>query len=109
MIPIPHSFNYSLDYLREQVADISTSDLVKQPSGLPNHPAWVIGHLTYTCEMLGGAIGLEPWLPEHWGGRYGSGSKPADDAQKYETKQNLLEILADAQARITRAVAGLDE
>ncbi len=39
MKPVLHSFAYSLDFLREQVADINDTDMVKQPSGIVNHPA----------------------------------------------------------------------
>jgi DinB superfamily len=109
MNPVLHSFAYCLDYLREQVADISAADMAAQPKGIVNHPAWVIGHLTFTCQMLGGAVGLSPWLPDAWAGRYGSGSAPVADAGVYEAKEILLDMLGDAQARITRAVEGLDD
>jgi len=38
--PILHSFKYGLDYLREQVADVNETDMVAQPNGILNHPAW---------------------------------------------------------------------
>ena len=57
MKPVLHSFAYCLDFLREQVADVASADMVAQPNGIMNHPAWVIGHLTVTCQKLGGAIG----------------------------------------------------
>lgn len=104
-----HSFTYSLDYLREQVADVPPADMVAQPRGLVNHPAWTIGHLTFTCEMLGGAIGLAPWLAESWTQRYGSGSVPAADIDRYEPKDRALAMLMDARDRIAAAVAGCSE
>ena len=66
MKPVLHSFAYSLEFLREQVADVSVEDMVKQPNGNANHPAWVIGHLTVICQMLGSVIGLTEWLPNDW-------------------------------------------
>ncbi len=53
MKPVLHSFVYCLDFLREQVADVAAADMVAQPNGIMNHPAWVIGHLTYTCQIVG--------------------------------------------------------
>jgi hypothetical protein len=107
--PILHSFAYALDYLCEQVADVTPADMVAQPAGVTNHPAWLIGHLTYACELLGGALGLEPWLPQDWSARYGTGSVPVADAARYEPKDVALAILRDGQARLTRAVEQLDE
>ena len=109
MKPVLHSFAYCLDYLREQVADIAARDMVAQPNQVMNHPSWVIGHLTHACQLLGGAIGLPEWLPDDWASRYGTGSKPTCDATLYETKDDALAILGDAQSRITRAVGELDD
>ena len=78
--PILHSFNYCLDFLHEQVADVAATDIVAQPNGIMNHPAWVIGHITYVSQMLGGVIGLPEWLPAEWANRFGTGSVPVADA-----------------------------
>lgn len=109
MKPVLHSFAYCLDYLREQVAELDASEMVAQPNGIMNHPSWVIGHVTHTCQLLGGTIGLSPWLPDDWAERFGTGSRPVADAAAYETKQEALAILRDAQSRITEAVYGLDD
>ena len=109
MKPVLHSFAYCLDFLREQVAELTAPDMVAQPNGIMNHPAWVIGHLTHACQLLGGVIGLSPWLPDDWAGRFGTGSVPVADESLYEAKQNALAILSDAQLRITRAVEKLDD
>ena len=109
MKPVLHSFAYCLDYLREQVADVAEADLVAQPKGIMNHPAWVIGHLTYACQLLGGAIGLPEWLPADWTRRFGTGSVPVADAGLYETKTDALAALGDAHSRIARAVEELDD
>ena len=107
---ILHSFRYSFDYLREQVGDVPAgADMVQQPNGIANHPAWVIGHLVHACQMLGGAIGVSPWLPHDWAKRYGTGSSPVAEVGVYETKEQLLASLRDAQLRLARAVAQLDD
>lgn len=109
MKPVLHSFAYCLDFLREQVADVAAADMVAQPSGIMNHPAWVIGHLTHACQLLGGAIGLPEWLPNGWAERFGTGSVPVADVSLYETKNGALAMLGDAQSRITQAVDRLDD
>ena len=83
--------------------------MVAQLNGIMNHPAWVIGHLTHTCQLLGGVIGLPEWLPHDWAERFGTGSVPVADAGLYETKNNALAMLRDAQSRITQAVDQLDD
>lgn len=109
MKPDLHSFAYCLDYLRDQVKDVADADMVAQPNGIVNHPAWVIGHLTHACQMLGGVIGIPAWLPEDWASRYGTGSKPLADLSLYENKGDALANLTGAQSRITQAVAQLNE
>jgi hypothetical protein len=109
MKPVLHSFAYALDYLRDLVADVPPADMVRQPPAIPNHPAWTIGHLTFSCQLLGGVIGLEKWLPRDWAKRYGTGSVPTADTSLYEPKEKLLAILSDAQPRLTRAVEQFPE
>ena len=109
MKAVLHSFAYGLDFLRAQVADVATADMARQPNGVMNHPAWVIGHLTNACQMLGRAIGLPKWLPQDFGKRFGTGSAPVADASLYPTKEEALAMLRDAQDRFTNAVEQLDE
>jgi hypothetical protein len=109
MHPALHSFAYGLGYLREQLADVAPADMVAQPAGIANHPAWTVGHLTHSCELLGGVIGLPPWLPNDYAARFGTGSVPVADAGHYEPKDDALAVLRDAQSRITRAVEQLDD
>jgi DinB superfamily len=58
-----NSYRLTLDYLRRLVADVPDADLTRQPGGVANHPAWVIGHLVFSCQALGGELGLAAWLP----------------------------------------------
>lgn len=109
MNEVLHSFAYCLDYLREQVADVTHLQMVAQPNGIVNHPAWTMGHLVHSCEEIGGVIGVARWLPADWAKRFGTGSVPVADVGAYEGKEQLLEKLRDGQGRVTRAVEGLDE
>lgn len=109
MNTILHSFAYTLDFLRDLLADVSPADMVAQPPGTANHPAWLVGHLTFSCQELGGVVGLTPWLPKIWALQFGPGSTPVADVKVYEPKTLLLDRLRDAQTRIATAVAALDD
>jgi hypothetical protein len=74
-----------------------------------NHPSWVLGHLTFACQLLGGVIGLSEWLPDDWAARFGPGSVPVADVSRYEAKDDALAIMGEAQFRITRAVEQLGD
>jgi hypothetical protein len=107
--PVLHSFAYSLDYLRDQVADVDADIIVAKPFRIQNHPLWVIGHLAFACELLGGAIGTPAWLPDGWAQRYGTGSEPREDPKAYESKATALAILRDAQSRLATAAQNLSD
>jgi hypothetical protein len=107
--PIVHSFSYSLGYLREQVADLSDRQMTFQPEGVPNHPAWTIGHLVFIAQAIGGVAGLESWLNAEWVRLFGPGSTPISDAGAYPSKETLLAALNDAEERLADAIRDLDE
>src|SRR5688572_19910418 len=109
MKPVLHSFHYALDFLRAQVDTISPTDMVAQPHGITNHPAWTIGHLTFISQMIGGVISVPAWLPDDFAKKYGSGSTPIGDARIYEPKDLALAMLRDAQSRLTPAVLSLTD
>lgn len=104
MQPILHSFAYSLDYLREQIADVPEELLTAQPAGVPNHPAWTIGHIVFISQEIGAVVGIDPWLDDEWTRTYGPGGLPiVGDA----CKASLLSALDTAQSKLVTAVAAL--
>jgi hypothetical protein len=104
-----HSFAYCLEFLREQIADVVPEDMTAQPNGIMNHPAWVLGHMTFSCQALGGELGMPPWLPQSFAERFGTGSVPLADANAYEQKDEALGMLDEAENRITNAVRRLND
>ena len=109
MNPVLHSFAYCLDFLREQLADIVPESMTAQPNEIMNHPAWVVGHLTFSCQALGGEIGMPAWLPSSFAKRFGTGSVPVADATMYEPKDQAIAMLDDAEYQISSAVTQLNE
>ena len=83
--------------------------LTRQPNGVPNHPAWVMGHLTSSCQALGRELGLATWLPAQWEQQFGTGSIPTSDRSAYPSKEELLAALADGQARVSNRLADLGD
>lgn len=101
------SFSKTIEFLQRLVADIPDELLSVQSHGAVNHPAWVIGHLVYSCQLIAGEMGVEPWLALGWEQRFGTGSQPTDSRQAYPGKDELLTLLADAQQRVCRRVVEL--
>jgi hypothetical protein len=97
---ILNSYLLLLSWLRQLVADVPDDMFTAQRAGAVNHPAWVIGHLIYSAEAIGGEIGLAPWLPADWASRFGTGSVPTADRQTYPNKASLLDSLSDAEVRL---------
>jgi len=106
---ILRSFGLTLDYLNRLVADIPDEAITKQPSGAVNHPAWILGHLTFSCQAIGGEIGLPAWLPDDWKDRFGTGSTPNKTRSDYPSKQELLAALADGRRRLETRLHGMSE
>jgi uncharacterized damage-inducible protein DinB len=103
------SFEYTVDFIERQVADLSDEDIVLQPPGAPNHAAWTLGHVIFSCHEIAGELGVERWLPGDWESRFGYGSVPAAEASPQFEKAALLTSLREARTRLQDAMTGLDE
>lgn len=106
---ILRTFGMTLDYLRRLVADVAEEQMTRQPAGAVNHPAWILGHLVYSCQAIGGELGLQPWLSHDWRRRFGTGSTPVADRACYPSKSELLQQLAEGQRRLTERLRELGD
>jgi hypothetical protein len=104
-----NSFGLTLDYLRRLVADVPDEELSRQPAGAVNHPAWIIGHLVYSCQAIGGELGVAVWLPVDWQQTFGTGSVPHADRPAYPSKIELLAALADGQNRLRERLQSMND
>jgi uncharacterized damage-inducible protein DinB len=102
-------FDRTLTFMREAVADLSDEEMILQPPGVPNHAAWTLGHIIYSCQAIAGELGTQPWLPGDWESHFAYGSSPGPVASPRSCKAALLAALADANDRLRAAVLGLDE
>ncbi len=103
------SFEYTVNFIEKQVADLSDEDIVSQPPGAPNHAAWTLGHIIFSCQEIAGELGVERWLPSDWESRFGYGSVPAAEASPRSSKSALLGSLREASKRLRDAMRRLDE
>ena len=110
MIPeLVRCLDSTVSFMRESVADLSDDDLVAQPPGVPNHAAWTLGHIIYSCQAIAGELGEEPWLPGDWESRFGYGSSPAALIAQNPGKAALLARLGEARDRLRGALLRTDE
>jgi len=105
MVPeLVHTFDATIEFVEKSVADLSEQQMVEQPTGVPNHAAWTLGHVILSCQGIAVELGAEAWLPDNWESVYGYGSMPRGDLQFYPRKAELLAILASATSRLRQAL-----
>jgi hypothetical protein len=104
------TFEFCSWYAQKLVADIPDEKMAAQPvAGVTmNHPAWTIAHLAWTndniLKMLGKTSELESWKE-----KVGMGSTPVSDRSKYPSKDELLNMLKLANARLWAEVSSAPE
>ena len=54
-----NTFERTLKFMEQSVADLSEQQMVQQPTGVPNHAAWTLGHIIYSCQGIAGELGVE--------------------------------------------------
>ena len=103
-------FVYDMNLKRAErlVDDLTDEQMVAQPSGVINHPAWTLGHLGATSDALAGMLGLPSTFPDAWREACRMGSIPSGDAADYPGKAELLEQLRAQHERVAEAVAAVD-
>ena len=104
-----HTLESTLKFVEQSVADLSECQMVEQPTGVPNHGTWTLGHIIYSCQGVAAELGVEPWLPEDWESTFGYGSTPSSDLSRYRAKSEMLAVLADSARRLGHALLAADE
>lgn len=105
---ILNSFKMNIDYARRLLVDIPEEQMTAQPTDGMNHPAWILGHLTGSFQLIGGEMGVKPWLSQQWLASFQTGSTPAASDSSYPGKDDLVQAFEDAQARLTAALANME-
>ena len=58
---ILRSFALNMEYALRLLGEVDDAFIANTPQTGINHAAWIIGHLAYSFEMIGGELGLAPW------------------------------------------------
>ena len=63
---VTYVYKFNLGVAGRLVADLTPEQMVLQPSGAVNHPAWTLGHLVMSANGLAMFLGLESDVPQGW-------------------------------------------
>ena len=102
------TYKFNLGHLESQVKDLTDEQMVQQPHGVVNHPAWTLCHLASASNHTGVALGLESTFPAEWEAAAKTGGVPGADASQYPSKDALLAELKKQHERVAEAVAKAD-
>lgn len=105
---ITYVYQFNLGFAEKLVKDLSPEQMVQQPGGVINHPAWSLGHLTNSANSLAQLLGLESQAPEGWDKLFSTGGIPSSDRSLYPSKEELLGELKTQHSRNTKALQEAD-
>ncbi len=94
--------NYTIKFVETMIEDLSDQQLVQQPSGIPNHGMWTLGHIIFSCHEMAVEFGDKSWLPENWESDFGYGSQPSSDPGYYPNKSEMMSHLSESLQRIRK-------
>ncbi len=100
---------FLLGYARTLLGDLGDDQIAEQPLPGVNHPAWILGHLTFSTDICRDLLGAPKVLPEAWTTQYGVGSRPVTDRSAYPSKDELLSMLERGFAEVRGLVAHATE
>ena len=101
------TYERNLDHARRLVNDLDDEKMVVQPVRGMNHPAWVLGHLTCTCDVAMRVIGESPVAPSDWAQTFGPRTEPVADRQRYPDRDVLLDALEQCHEAVAERVGAL--
>jgi hypothetical protein len=100
-----HALASTARFLAQSTEDLTDEEMVEQPSGVPNHASWTLGHVIFSCQEMAVELGVARWLPDDWESVFGFGSTPYSEGNRYPKKAELLALLADATTRLKHALS----
>jgi uncharacterized damage-inducible protein DinB len=95
--------------LTQYISDLSDADLMLRPTKGCNHLAWQLGHLIASDSQLleGACPGKSFELPAGFAEAHDKKNADCDDAAKFCTKQQYLDLLAKADAAVEKVLSGM--
>lgn len=99
------SCTYCCEWIVRATDDLAETERARMFPGLPNHPAWTLGHLLFSVQAIGGELDFPAWLDASWKSRFGPGSAPIADAAAYPPLAELRRELRAASQRLREHLA----
>ena len=97
------TYRFNLGHIESLVKDLTDEQMVGQPNGVVNHPAWTLRHLASSSNFLATTLGLESTTPAEWDAR--SDGVPSGNASDFPSKDELLAALKAQHERVAEAVS----
>jgi hypothetical protein len=89
-------------YINALVEDVPDEMMSVQAGGIVNHPAWQLGHLSWSLDRFCQAMGAASKVDAAWTQKYGRDSVPTSDRASYAGKAELLRILDERRGEFAR-------
>lgn len=90
-----------LNYAQANLADIPDEKMTDLPTGLVNHPAWLVGHIVLAAERAVQVLGGQAACADDCVALFQD--PPGADAGPFPPKADLLAALTDCYARLEKA------
>ncbi len=105
---VTYLYGFNLRFARSLVDNLTPEQMVAQPHGVINHPAWTLGHLAMAADSLAVYLGLERQAPVGWDKTFATGGTPSGERAAYPSKEELLAALTAQHERNTAAARQAD-
>jgi hypothetical protein len=109
-----NGFRLNMDYTFQLVADVKESDMMRQPNGFTNHPAFTIGHLVSATALTAEDLGHPYKVPDGWDELFrrkgpGDPTLPEKDSRKYPGKSELIDALQEKYELVVNLIKEKDD
>ena len=83
----------NVGYGKSLLKDLPDEQLCLVPSAGMNHPAWIIGHVSWACDTIVVLLGGQAQTDDQWRSLFSNGTQAVAERERYPSKQVLLDTL----------------
>jgi hypothetical protein len=102
---VMHAARIQTGYAKQLLEGIPNERFTEQIAEMPNHPAWICGHLALSLDLVCDLLGAGREISDDWQALFGMGSQPSADPNKYPEPAVVVEALNSQLERATASVA----
>lgn len=99
-----HINRFLVGYCRMLMGELTDEQMTLQPLPGVNHPAWILGHLAFSADLIVFRLGGQKAFDEAWAKQFGPGSQMTANRADYPAKKLLLATV-EKQFEIARTLA----